>query len=97
MKVDLLYLFDLGIAILCLGITGLLFTENNLIISLMTIEVMLYGLDVYFLTSSSYLDDIEGQVLALFIVSVAAAESAIALALIVLYFRNFNSIQVLSN
>lgn len=95
MKIEILYFFDLGIAILCLGMAGILVNKNSLIITLMAVEVMLYGLDVYLLTTSAYLDDITGQVLALYIVSIAAAESAIALALIVLYFKNFNTIQII--
>lgn len=95
MKIEILYFFDLGIAILCLGMVGILVNKNSLIITLMAVEVMLYGLDVHLLTTSAYLDDITGQILALYVVSIAAAESAIALALIVLYFKNFNTIQII--
>jgi len=66
---------------------GIFVTRKNLIIILMSIELMLLAINVNFIVYSVYLDDLAGQVFALFVLTVAAAESAIGLALLVAYYR----------
>lgn len=69
------------------GMLGIFITRKNLIIILMSIELMLLAINVNFIAYSVYLDDLAGQVFALFVLTVAAAESAIGLALLVAYYR----------
>jgi len=70
-----------------LGILGILSNKKNLLISLISIEMMFYGLNFSFVITSLYLDDIRGEISAIFILTLAGAESAIALALITVYFK----------
>ena len=69
------------------GSVGILTNKRNILIILMCIEVMLLSVNLNFITFSNYLDDFVGQVFSLFILTVAAAESAIGLALLILFFR----------
>lgn len=77
-----------------LGIWGIFLNRKNIIIMLMSIELMLLAVNLNFLFFSVYLDDMMGQIFALFILTVAAAESAIGLALLVSYYRVRGSIAV---
>jgi NADH-quinone oxidoreductase subunit K len=70
-----------------LGILGIFITRKNIIIILMSIELMLLAINFNFIIFSVYLDDIIGQVFSLFILTVAAAESAIGLAILVVYYK----------
>jgi len=83
---------DIGIILCFLGICGILLNIKNILISLISIEIMFYGINFYLITLSIYQDDINGQILSLFILTIAAAESAIALALIMAYFKIFRNI-----
>jgi len=83
---------DIGIILCFLGICGILLNIKNILISLISIEIMFYGINFYLITLSIYQDDINGQLLSLFILTIAAAESAIALALIMAYFKIFRNI-----
>jgi NADH-quinone oxidoreductase subunit K len=76
------------------GMAGILINKRSMLISLMSIELMLYGLDFFTIIVSIKLDDIGGQILALFIVTLAAAESAIALALLMAYFKVYGNILI---
>jgi NADH-quinone oxidoreductase subunit K len=69
------------------GMLGIFTTRKNIIIILMSVELMLLAINVNFVVYSAYLDDLYGQVFALFVLTVAAAESAIGLALLVAYYR----------
>jgi len=69
------------------GMLGIFTTRKNIIIILMSVELMLLAINVNFVVYSVYLDDLYGQVFALFVLTVAAAESAIGLALLVAYYR----------
>lgn len=89
---DLTLYMDVGLILCFLGIIGILVNNNNILISIISIEVMFYGLNFYLITVSLYLDDIGGQILALILLTIAAAESAIALALIMSYFKIFRDI-----
>ncbi len=70
-----------------LGILGIFITRKNIIIILMSIELMLLAINFNFIIFSVFLDDILGQIFALLILTVAAAESAIGLAILVIYYR----------
>jgi NADH-quinone oxidoreductase subunit K len=70
------------------GLLGLVLNKRNLLIILMSIELMLLGLNLNFVIFSVYLDDILGQVFALYVLTVAAAESAIGLAIFTVYYRD---------
>jgi NADH-quinone oxidoreductase subunit K len=83
----------LGGAVFCIGILGFL-TRRNVIIMLMSIELMLNGVNITLVAFNHYLQDMRGQILALFIITVAAAEVAIGLALIIALFKNKQTINV---
>ena len=89
---ELTYFSDIGLILCFLGMSGILVNRRNIIVSIISIEIMFYGLNFYLITISLYLDDISGQILSLFILTIAAAESAIALALIMSYFKIFKDI-----
>lgn len=76
------------------GIFGIFLNRKNVIIILMSIELMLLAVNINFVAFSTYLQDMVGQVFAMFILTVAAAEAAIGLAILVIYFRSRGSIEV---
>lgn len=75
-----------------LGVLGVLTNRRHFLIVIICIEMMLLSVNIYFLIFSLQLDDIMGQLFALFVLTVAAAESSIGLAIIILYFRNRGNI-----
>ncbi len=77
-----------------LGIFGIFLNRKNIIIILMSIELMLLAVNINMVAFSSYMNDLVGQVFAMFILTVAAAEAAIGLAILMIYFRNRGSIEV---
>ena len=77
-----------------IGIFGLFLNRKNIIILLMSIELMLLAVNINLVAFSSFLGDLVGQVFTLFVLTVAAAEAAIGLAILVVYFRNRGSIAV---
>ena len=77
-----------------ISVVGIFLNRKNIIILLMSIELMLLAVNINFIAFSHYLNDIAGQIFVFFILTVAAAESAIGLAIIVLIFRNTRSINV---
>jgi len=77
-----------------IGIFGVFLNKKNIIIILMSIELMLLAVNINFVAFSTYLNDIMGQVFSLLVLTVAAAEAAIGLAILVIYFRNKGSIAV---
>ena len=80
--------------LLVLGIFGIFLNRKNVIILLMALELMLLAVNLNFVAVASFLGDMAGQVFVFFILTVAAAESAIGLAILVLLFRNVGSIDV---
>jgi NADH-quinone oxidoreductase subunit K len=76
------------------GIFGIFVNRRNVIIILMSIELMLLAVNINLVTFSAYMGDLAGQVFALFVLTVAAAEAAIGLAILVCFFRNRGSIDV---
>jgi len=87
------YLF-LGAALFAIGVVGIFLNRKNLIVLLMAIELMLLAVNTNFIAFSHFLGDLSGQVFVFFILTVAAAESAIGLAILVALFRNLRSINV---
>ncbi len=77
-----------------IGIFGLFLNRKNVIIILMSIELMLLAVNLNLVAFSTHLNDLVGQVFAMFVLTVAAAEAAIGLAILVVFFRNRGSIEV---
>ena len=84
----------LGAILFALGVIGIFLNRKNLIVLLMAIELMLLSVNMNFVAFSHYLGDLNGQIFVFFILTVAAAESAIGLAILVQLFRNKSSINV---
>jgi NADH-quinone oxidoreductase subunit K len=86
----------LGVAavLFTLGVFGIFLNRKNVIVILMSIELMLLAVNINLVAMSAYLNDLTGQIFALIVLTVAAAEAAIGLAIVVIYFRNRGSIAV---
>jgi NADH-quinone oxidoreductase subunit K len=84
----------LGALLFSIGVVGVFLNRKNLIVLLMAIELMLLAVNMNFIAFSHHLGDLSGQVFVFFILTVAAAESAIGLAILVALFRNLRSINV---
>ncbi len=80
--------------LLVLGIFGIFLNRKNVIVILMSIELILLAVNINFVAFSAWLNDLNGQIFAMFVLTVAAAEAAIGLAILVIYFRNRGSIEV---
>ena len=94
MNVTLGHYLTLGAVLFALSVIGIFLNRKNLIVLLMAIELMLLAVNTNFVAFSHYLNDMNGQIFVFFILTVAAAESAIGLAILVLLFRNKTSIHV---
>jgi len=92
--VTLGHFLSLGAVLFALSIVGIFMNRRNLIVLLMAIELMLLAVNTNFVAFSHYLNDMNGQIFVFFILTVAAAEAAIGLAILVLLFRNKSSINV---
>ena len=92
MTLTLGHFLTLGAMLFALAVVGIFLNRKNLIVLLMAIELMLLAVNINFVAFSHYLGDMHGQVFVFFILTVAAAEAAIGLAILVLLFRNKNSI-----
>ena len=84
----------LGAILFCIAVAGLFINRKNVIVLLMAIELMLLAVNTNFVAFSRFFGDVQGQVFVFFILTVAAAESAIGLAILVLLFRNRSTINV---
>jgi NADH-quinone oxidoreductase subunit K len=84
----------LGAILFAISVIGIFLNRKNVIVLLMAIELMLLAVNTNFIAFSHYLGDYSGQVFVFFVLTVAAAESAIGLAILVLLFRNLNTINV---
>ena len=84
----------LGAIIFTIGVVGIFLNRKNIIIILMSIELILVAVNINLVSFSIYLEDLVGQVFAMFILTVAAAEAAVGLAIIVIYYKNKGSIHV---
>ena len=92
--ISLSHYLVLGAILFAIGIVGIFLNRKNVIILLMAIELMLLAVNMNFLAFSHYLQDTSGQIFVFFILTVAAAESAVGLAILVVLFRNLRTINV---
>ena len=83
-----------GAILFVLGVFGIFLNRKNVIVILMSIELILLSVNLNFVAFSSWLDDLTGQIFAMFVLTVAAAEAAIGLAILVIYFRGRGTIAV---
>ena len=94
MELTLAHYLTLGAILFAISVVGIFLNRKNVIIILMSIELMLLAVNMNFVAFSHYLGDAAGQVFVFFILTVAAAESAIGLAILVVLFRNLNTVDV---
>ncbi len=92
--IELSEVLILAALLFCISVAGIFINRKNVIILLMCIELMLLSVNLNFIAFSHFLGDIHGQVFVFFILTVAAAEAAIGLAILVVLFRNRNTINV---
>ena len=93
-EIGLAHYLAVAAILFTLGIFGIFLNRKNVIIILMSVELMLLAVNINLVAFSAYAGDLVGQIFALFILTVAAAEAAIGLALLVVFFRNRGSIAV---
>jgi len=94
LAIGLAHYLTVAAILFTLGIFGIFLNRKNVIIMLMSIELMLLAVSINLVAFSVFLDNLVGQAFAMFVLTVAAAESAIGLAILVVYFRNRGTIQV---
>ena len=94
LEIGLGHYLTLAAILFTLGVFGIFLNRKNVIIILMSIELILLAININLVAFSSHLGDLVGQVFALFVLTVAAGEAAIGLAILVVYFRNRGSIAV---
>jgi NADH-quinone oxidoreductase subunit K len=94
MQIGLAHYLTVSSILFTLGIFGIFLNRKNVIIILMSIELMLLAVNINFVAFSAFLHDLVGQIFAMFVLTVAAAEAAIGLAILVVYFRNRGTIAV---
>ena len=94
MAIPLSHYLTVAAILFTLGVFGIFLNRKNVIIILMSIELMLLAINLNLVAFSAYLGDLAGQVFAMFVLTVAAAEAEIGLAILVVYFRNRGSIEV---
>tara|TARA_B100001079_G_C16002639_1_gene336734 strand:- start:61 stop:372 length:312 start_codon:yes stop_codon:yes gene_type:complete len=93
-EIGLGHYLTLGAIIFTIGLVGIFLNRKNIIIILMCIELILLAVNINLVSFSIFINDLTGQIFALFILTVAAAEAAIRLAIIVVYYRNSGTIRV---
>src|SRR3984885_7298605 len=94
MVIGLTHYLTLGAILFTIGIAGIILNRKNVIIILMSVELILLSVNINLVAFSAFSNDLTGQVFSLFILTVAAAEAAIGLAILVTYYRNRGSIAV---
>ena len=94
MTIGLGHYLTVGAILFTIGVFGIFINRKNVIVILMSIELILLAVNINLVAFSSFLGDLTGQVFALFVLTVAAAEAAIGLAILVVYFRNRGTIAV---
>ena len=94
MDISVGHYLAVGAILLVLGVFGIFLNRKNIIVIMMSVELILLAVNLNLVAFSSALNDLAGQVFALFVLTVAAAEAAIGLAIVVVYFRNRGSIEV---
>lgn len=94
MEIGLSHYLTLAAILFTIGVFGIFMNRKNVIIILMSVELVLLAVNINFVAFSAFLGDLAGQIFALLILTVAAAEAAIGLAILVVFFRNRGSIAV---
>ncbi|MBS1160390.1 MULTISPECIES: NADH-quinone oxidoreductase subunit NuoK [Azonexaceae] len=94
LTLSLSHFLILGAILFAISVVGIFLNRKNLLVLLMAIELMLLAVNMNFVAFSHYLQDLSGQIFVFFILTVAAAESAIGLAILIVLFRNLKSIHV---
>lgn len=92
--IGLHHYLTVGAILFVLGVFGIFLNRKNVIVILMAIELILLSVNINLVAFSAFLNDMVGQVFAMFVLTVAAAEAAIGLAILVIYFRNRGTIAV---
>ena len=93
-NIDINFILTITILLFLIGTLGLILNRNNILITIMSIEIMLLAVNLNFIIFSIYLDDIVGYIFVLFILTIAATESAIGLAILSAYYKLNNTIQL---
>lgn len=93
-EIDIGHFLTIGAIMFTIGVFGIFLNRKNVIIILMSVELILLAVNINFVGFSGHLNDLAGQVFALLILTVAAAEAAIGLAILVIFYRNRNSIAI---
>lgn len=91
---EISHFLTLSAILFCIGVSGIFINRKNVISLLMSIELMLLSININFVTFSAFLHDLVGQIFAIFILTVAGAEAAIGLAILVIYFHNRHNIEI---
>jgi NADH-quinone oxidoreductase subunit K len=94
MTIGLLHYLIVSAILFTIGVFGIFMNRRNVIIILMSIELILLAVNINFVAFSSYLHNAQGQIMAMFVLTVAAAEAAVGLAILVTFFRNRGDIAV---
>jgi len=94
MEIPITYYLYLSIIVFTIGLIGVFLNRKNLIVLLMSIELILFSANINFVSFSNYYKDITGQIFVFFNLSVSAAEAAVGLAIIVIFFRKRDSIHI---
>ena len=94
MSIGLANYLSVAAILFTIGVFGIFLNRKNIIVILMSVELLLLAVNINFVAFSAFLHDLVGQIFALFILTVAAAEAAIGLAILVVYFRNRGTIAV---
>ena len=92
--IGLVHYLVVGALLFTMGVLGIFLNRKNLIVILMAIELILLAVNINFVAFSAYLNDLVGQIFAMFVLTVAAGEAAIGLAILVIYFRGRGTIAV---
>ena len=91
---NLKYILNVIVVLFFTGVFGIIVNRKNILITIMSLELLLLAVNLNFIVFSDYLDDIIGQIFVLFILTIAATESSIGLALLTRYYRLKNTIQI---
>ena len=94
MEIEIGHYLTVGAILFTIGVFGIFLNRKNVIIILMSIELILLAVNINLVGFSAHLNDLVGQIFAMFVLTVAAAEAAIGLAILVVYFRNRGTIEV---
>ena len=94
LTLNIYYILNIILVLFFIGVIGLILNRKNILITIMSLELMLLAVNLNFIIFSIYLDDAIGQVFVLFILTIAATESAIGLALLTVYYKLKNTIQL---